>query len=430
MSGYDFYRDRTELCFELIADTPIHIGSGFDTPSAVANEGAIAEISLGLDGRPAIPPTTLKGVLLALARAAELDHESLFGIPRDRFKRGETVRPGICIPIVALATENSTLDIVRHVAIDGASGTAAGGKLYASRVVSRGTRFTSGMTLYAAPDDPRVEAVRRLLSHWQEHGIRVGRSTRDGDGLLRLDTITSAKRVHVDAGKVVIDEAPALLAAWRASLGSAKELTLPYRRFRLVLTGTEPFIVKSDAPLKPNEPKNLIKPRQIGDGPELPGSSLSGVLRGRALWWARREFMRGRKIDAVALVNRWFGQTDTVVRSLRAKGDTRANGSAGLVAIESITASSGQSDTYESVKIDRFSGAPFEGGLFTVKAFPNVRFDAALSFDPRRAEDGDGDLFEDFLSWLAAPGPSSGLTLGLGGNRGFGWFDVAFERIP
>lgn len=101
-------------------------------------------------------------------------------------------------------------------------------------------------------------------------------------------------------------------------------------------------------------------------------------------------------------------------------------GFAGVLKLHSIVASKAQPQTLHSVKVDRFSMGPFEGGLFAIEAFAKPTLSVELYLD-RRASAQDRDFAKAFFAWLCSESPAGGLTLGHAGNRGFGWFDVAEE---
>ena len=91
---------------------------------------------------------------------------------------------------------------------------------------------------------------------------------------------------------------------------------------------------------------------------------------------------------------------------------------AAKLAIHSIRLISGGGIwTLPSVKLDRFSGAPIDGGLFATECFVDPVFEVELVYTGAHK-----NHFEALLADIKDDG--SGLRLGHGGNRGFGWFTV------
>ena len=346
-------------------------------------------------------------------------------------------------------------------AIDDASGTADHQKLFSQCLVAPGAQFRLRIAVLRPvadfTNDVAGKALAKLLATLQHGAFSVGRGRGDGHGSLKLVEIELCRAIKIEPETADVIEADRL-----GELRDAVEDAEPYqpwqRIFTLALESEDAFLVKVEDP-KPLPKKkkarasededdavgkateNAIRALRDGAGlPELPGPSLMGALRARAQWHYQREAMRKDATGAALLapaeetnwppkhpINRLFGLEAESVKAMRQLGIEGAKtGWAGMLRLVSIVSNAASTAVLPSVRIDRFSAAPFDKGLFETDAFVRPTFTVKLALD-RRASKDDFEFTDRFLSSLTT-GPGRGLMLGHGGNHGFGWFQVQREK--
>jgi CRISPR/Cas system CSM-associated protein Csm3 (group 7 of RAMP superfamily) len=445
----------------------------------------IAPVQRDARGLPIIPATTLKGAMRALAASAlnKKDLDAVFGAIRES-EPSQTGNPGVLVPYAARLLMPASLDgrveaetnrcaaagiyVTTRTAIDDASGTADHRKLFSQWVVAPGTRFLLRLAVLQKVEnftaDPVGKVLARLLKTLDEGRFAIGRGRGDGQGILALVEVRTCRETTLTDTAEIREEDR--LAELRAVV--TDDSTKPFRPFRplgvLHLTGADAFMVKvedaallgkvarrnpRDADADSKAKRNVQRGLRDGtDLPALPGSSLMGALRARAEWYFSREALCGRappdtpgdpSKDDWPLrhpVNRLFGADADTLREIRRHGSDRRTfgaaapktGWAGLLRVVAVEASRAKACVLPSVRIDRFSAAPFDKGLFETEAFVRPAFHVTLALDARATEH-DTDTADAFLRSLTR-GPGKGLMLGHGGNHGYGWFDVEFEKNP
>ncbi|EJW09342.1 Uncharacterized protein DUF324 [Rhodovulum sp. PH10] len=454
----------------------------------------IAPVQLDARRLPIIPSTTLKGAMRALAESAYTQDEverrdreigEIFGAIRNSDPNTRpTGNPGVLVPYAARFLKQDELAgrvegkanicasartyVTTRTAIDDGSGTADHRKLFSQWVVAPGTRFLLRLAVLQKvenfTDDPVGKVLVRLLKTLDEDRFAIGRGRGDGQGALALVEVRTCRETTLTDTAEIREEDR--LDELRAAV--ADDRTKPFRLHRplgvLHLTGADAFLVKvedaaplgkaarrnpRDADAEGKAKRNVQRALRDGDDlPVLPGSSLMGALRARAEWYFSREALCGRappdtpgdpSKDDWPLrhpVNRLFGaDADTLKKIRQNASDRRTTGTeppktgwAGLLRIVVIEASRAKPRALPSVRIDRFSAAPFDKGLFETEAFVHPTFRVTLTLDARATE-LDMDTADAFLRSLTR-GPGKGLMLGHGGNHGYGWFDVEFEKNP
>ena len=431
---------------ELELLTPLHIGSGESeadgrlTPPGSNEPPEVARIIRDHENKPWIPPTTLKGLLRDAARREGEDErfKRLFGEIKDA-GRGRMARlttygmsmsaspqGKIELPHCEAATG---VFISAHTAIDDATGTADEHKLYHREMMAPGAKFRMRLA-YAPPRGDDGERVRiekekedlrllgRLLGAFAaEEGVGFGRGRQDANGRMRLKEGTRPElklKALNDNGDLVEQTPPEnLKKAFEEGLG--KPLKESGTVWELTLTQDEysgPFLVADGVSEKSADDANVITPLKRDENtPHVPGESFMGALRARAEWLAALKEMRddiargeGRKI-----IETLFGQEAKA-------GGTGARGKLGL---RRLDVSEGDIRKFTSVALDRFSGAPFGQALFETEGFVGVKCNISLALDA-----GADDEARDFVEELVADLEETGLTLGHGEARGFGWFEV------
>lgn len=463
--------------------SPLHVGSGqFRTVATVEGRPGdnqtpeVAAVARDAAEAPLLPGTTIKGLLrrIGKGRSHGIDIDGLFGVIKadgsgnpgqvtvfgaKRLGSGPSI-PDAPFVRGAEADLGQGVFVAARTRIDGATGTAGDHKLFHEEMVAPNTQFqlrlridararvdVTGLTDQEAdvhgkhaeratrPDRDARPAADRILGELltvlgplcDEDGQSVGSGYADGFGRLRLDpqTLKIERRVLGQNGSFDRQDAT---PAWKPAAASQAKL----ERLRLVCDG--PFLVV-DASKKPRAGENPegerphISPQSWNDRlPMLLGTSLSGALRARARWLAMREALRNgaddhhiRQIDPddfqladknnipqLSCVQRLFGVT----------------GFRGRLAIARLKVSEAMPWDVTSVKLDRFTGGPIDNALFKTRAFLGAKLDLAFAIEERPSDLPQEKREEDrkLLMTLLADIRRNGLTLGHGGNKGFGWF--------
>lgn len=480
--SYSAYRGRTVLTLRLKLASPMHVGSGFGEYLKGDTE-EVATIVIDGDKKPYIPPTTLKGAVRSLAVAnhklseiasgidkkadkdisdaqlnARLLFDMVFGSIKDNVDPGSIAKkgnPGWIVFSGASLVEAGALSgridevgksmnpgtiLSKRTAIDDASGTADANKLFQARMVPPGAIFEARVTILRSPidfNDAGVSLLLRVLASLKRQGVAMGRGKGDGYGLLKLEKISKLEEVRIDGGKV-IQRSENDPAAWAQIINKSetKALDRSARRYVFTLASDEPFAVlgpdkqETQGEKKKGDNNKLRALRRSATEPDLPGSSLMGVLRSRAEWFARLQAMRAGKAaeDAEQYVRECiqplFGEDANNLKAARLSGRASRTGFAGILRLHRVDlVKSVSPQVIDSVKVDRFSMGPFDGGLFGVEAFPKPSFEVELYLDERAIE-ADRAFMDEFTAWLTGESPAAGLMVGHAVNRGFGWFDV------
>mgnify|MGYP000901999500 CR=1 FL=1 len=453
----------------LITRSPLHVGSGFSdghlTQSSGESkaEGEIANVVLGLDDLPVIPATSIKGAMRALIEQSDQDAaKALFG----DIKSDGGGRMGVLTPYAATTrqkadvgkridrkSEDRGVFIAQRVAIDDASGTAADKKLLTRTMVAPGHSFNLQMVVMggdAVLEPPHRDILVKLLASIRERHLQLGSGKGDGHGVLAFK-LERVRSLSLNRTTGALDEQDVTSVWTKAIEGTGKpELINGFSyRYRLQLAGEDVFAVlgareepKAKTEQQPALEKgrgNTLKALRNNDGtPELPGTSLMGVLRARAEWLVelkRARFTPGEE-DAILLAELFGAEADALKnikpRLAKRNGIKPGNltGFAGMLRVISIKAKGGNIVTTPSVRIDRLAQAPMDGGLFAFEAFDQPTFEVELGLD-HRAKDCHAEFVEALLKDIIAEGPRQGLMLGHRGNSGFGWVAVTRnETVP
>ncbi len=454
-------RARVEITVDIEVLSPLHVGSGLhrEVNSVRGADGAnapprVAAIQRDAAGKPWLPGSTIKGLLrrLAVGVLGEAEQEALLGSPAGRDGPNITGRRGALIFLGAALRSPGKAErlpyadrSVKHepgalgrgvfvaagTRIDGTSGVAKGSSLRHDEALAPGGVFPLAFTIEARDVDAKkrcnvqLNALLKLLSALREvEGRAIGAGQADGDGRVRLrpETLKVMKSVLDNRGQLVSTQRAVKLPEAKPEPARAPWL------LKLHCKGPFAVLDPSWAQERPSGDKTpALKAQRITEEmPVLPGSSVAGALRARATWIAALAARRVgtepqkdnpeavyRAIDRLGLtsVQRLFGIT----------------GFRGLLEIEELTILKGAKPWQVfSVKLDRFSGGPMSGGLFETAAFIGVSARLVL----RLRDHGTGiPTPEDVIlaEALIKDICCNGLTLGHGGNKGFGWFTVVEE---
>lgn len=235
--------------------TPVHPGAG-DSSASDAYPVELA-IVRGCDGRPAVPGTTIRGLLRhhLVDRLAAFDEgepaavRAVFGDADDDGHQGRVcvLDAGVDCAAVGLAVRNR---------IDPGTGAAARGALFDMELLPVGATFPVRIevTVHAGDDEPALlgAVVAAAAGLDDELGIRLGRSTGRGYGRLSTGRWRAARwsladtasatvwDEHDPAGPFLDDDAatggtPREAAAAALGDGERDPATMPDRRSHAVL---------------------------------------------------------------------------------------------------------------------------------------------------------------------------------------------------
>lgn len=423
------FTDRIEVSLTLKTMTSLHVGTGEFKPMATRegtnDAGRYAAIVRDHRGLPYIPATSIKGVMRRLAEdtlddAAVID--DLFGTIKGAAtgsgKMGKLLfRAGLCkgdlpktdaMPFAGECTGKGSY-IAARTAIDGAAGVAEDHKLFMQEMVPPGVSFSLSLTLleFGARNEGLLKTLIVLLSVAVRDGLSLGKSQADGQGQVAvLDVQVRHLRLSPEgslreAGKETIRAAAADVVGQRTVEKHAfsLECSMPFAVVDSSVKGAGREQAKESGSVQ-------VAAQKLRAGmPLVHGSSIAGVLRSRAVWLSRLMVLKGELSEDNTSVEELFGTT-----SWKA-----------LVEIKDLKVSEAKEEKITSLKVDRFTGAPVFGALYTTAAFTGVRLSFSLvlkSRPPHALSQAARAVFTRLVKDVQA----NGLELGHGTNKGFGWF--------
>jgi CRISPR/Cas system CSM-associated protein Csm3 (group 7 of RAMP superfamily) len=450
---------RYRITATLKALSPLHVGTGElarDILPEREEDGKKVSSMLALtmrDGADAfyLPGSTLKN-LLRRAEPDEVLARCLFGeiLGPDSGRMGSVLVWGArCIyaepPSEApYAKELDTKGlkgafVAARTRIDRKLGVSAEGLLFFQEMIPAGSTFR--LKLLVVGDDAesakvRAGAVLAILRRL-EAGSTLGKGQADGLG-----------RVSVRSGSYCCLArtigADGTFRTTRANHLISREKPEPARdtatkRRKIVLRCDGPFMVvdssrKREERAAAARDRAHLKAQRLKEKlPLILGSSVMGALRSRAAWLAATRLWPDQwPTDPPDKLCRTRDDAGGLTAVQRLFGVT---GFRGLLVLELLEVPGAVEtwDTLTSVKLDRFSGAPVDGGLFTSAVFVNVTLALTLALHDRsvltvdnkehrevgKPTADDEELAEALLKDIR----DNGLMLGHATNRGFGWFD-------
>ena len=463
--------DWIEFDIPVVVETPLTIGSGRLLKGDKEDIGGVAAVHLGVDGKPCIPATSLKGALRAAAKD-EMLRKDMFGeisVASDKGVSGRLLFRAALWSATGANPRNETRTADKAAtaaatfdrpatAIDRETGAVASGKLFTQRAVKRGAAFALrgrllgayGATDWKAALAADIKAIAAALSPLF-NGLALGRGGRLGYGRVKADMEHAAFKLHrcdPTTGYGVPDDVSAQVKS--ALVAVAGEVEFEHE-FLMKLTGLSPFIIVDPTPDFDADGREIIHPMISADGkPILWPSSLLGVLRMRAAWMAEidrlrrfeakqdpRFVPRDRAVEHPAddrFLEHIFGSGPRAVLSGRDLGRLSSverlfgvPGWRGVLVVASLEcACAGAVRRMTQVAIDRLTGGSRDGALFTTEAFEGTQFTVRLAVSPggraipKVLRDQDRKFLSEFCTQIAG----EGLMLGHSAARGFGWFDA------
>jgi CRISPR/Cas system CSM-associated protein Csm3 (group 7 of RAMP superfamily) len=425
---------RLELSCTLETLSPLHCGTG--DQAALERSGGrneplqYASVQRDHMQRPYLPASSLKGAIRQFAFDRLPERKSdllrLFGNIDPKLgdmRMGSLTLFGAQCPEAAPASvelpfsgalKRSSAYVTARTAINGASGVADDHKLFHSEAVQAGTLFTlRALVLNEQPGSPLWRLAEEVFELLARDGFSLGKSRAGGDGRLRIreGSLTSAEwRISAEGELKSLESKPLAAAVSGGPMPGVET-------FELVCTG--PFLIQDSGAREGHDARDPARnkkgsapqiqaQRSSGNQPLLPGSSVAGALRARAIWLWRKKMLRSGQdipLDDPEPVKRLFGMT----------------GHMALLHIVQCAISEAEPIDITSVRLDRFSGAPVDNALFTTRAFLGAKLTLGLILTSRpgfEPDDDDRKLFK----LLCADINDHGLDLGAGSNKGFGWF--------
>lgn len=325
--------------------------------------------------------------------------------------------------------------------IDPSTGTAEDGKLFFQEMVAPGA--TLPLSLVLSGDSKEAVSLDRLA---HVVGLLEGLNTPaalgkgSGAALGEVKLVPGSIKVIRHRLTPALDWVSEELKDVRGAEANACE-AVASRAFQLTCPG--PFIVvdssrsdkrsklERDLAQQENAQRQQIQPSRLkADFPLLMGPSLKGALRSRASWFQALGRHRAMLQEGKAPTPEVCDDPERILRPgedptglspvQRLFGVT---GFKGLLRIHDFTVSKAEEMSMTSVKLDRFSGGPIDGALFSTLTFIGTQLGFTLSLESRGSttpSTADIELFEALLADIE----KNGLLLGHGTNKGFGWFEV------
>jgi CRISPR/Cas system CSM-associated protein Csm3 (group 7 of RAMP superfamily) len=443
-------RARIDISFALLVQSPLHIGSGaFRAVEALRGEArnsvpGVAAIQRDECGRPHVPGSTLKGLLLRIARVQERDSNlhaaigDLFGTPKQRgaliaFGSSDFVAgQARSLPYADPPNRNdlgSGVYIASGTAIERDVGVARSSALRHAEAVASGSRFNVGLSLELRGRPDAAARCRELLGSLLKllavlaRGQAIGAGQTEGDGRVVLDraTLRATSRALGADGRFLAKRLDIVLPT------VPSHDRTPPGSWTLHLHCPGPFAIldPSHSRRRQNGDEDvamLAAQRRSDTTPELPGSSLAGALRARAAWLAAREARKQGRTPVRDDPDTVYKPSVPLTPVQRLFG---ATGFRALLEITRITMGPGATPwSVHSVKLDRFSGGPVSGALFETALFLDTAAEIELALRDRGGAGSPTAEDQALAKALVADLCANGLMLGHGTTKGFGWFKV------
>lgn len=477
---------RYEISGVLAVLTPLHVGTGEseEIPGVGGKEGAnttpgVARAVTDHRGDPYLPATTVKGLLRQIGEEILTPDEvdDIFGLIKNSYSasgamgallpRGATLRAAAKVegyPYVKAARVNggalvNGCFVAARTAIDPLSGVAADARLFFQEMVAPGATFDLSFVLLAGLDgEIRLSNLLKILARLgADDGVVCGRGKADRAGALQfMPSSLQVQERKIDADGF-LGKKPKII-----SCPDAIDTIEPVRKWPGIFRCDGPFL-SLDSSWEPQREKQGLSEEEQRKIPQLHyqhdaddralqlGSQIAGVLRARARWiMGIKALANGgdpRSVDPT-MGDGEEGKQAFGERVVRSRRDVKkldlspverlfgVSGFAGLLRIEKMAFSKGEKIDLTSVKLDHFSGAPFDNALFKTRAVRDVTLNLTLSLKGRADANLKRPRLDKREPSVAIPTPDDialfdaltnslkddGLMLGHGTNKGFGWF--------
>jgi CRISPR/Cas system CSM-associated protein Csm3 (group 7 of RAMP superfamily) len=355
--------ERVEVRGELELQTPTHLGGG--DPDPLSNV-AMVLVRDPLDGRALLSGASIAGALRNYLREVSAGYEEGEGEEVTRlFGGSKGDDEGAQSPLIVddARAEIKDVELRDGVRIEAATRTAAEGARFDIEVLAAGTTFPLHFELLIGEgeSDALRRGLARALLGLEAGEIPLGARKRRGFGRCQVKMWTATRYKLTEAkGRGLIGwlEGQPLDQKSDPSIASALEVSLderPDARHRLSLEAIfsldGSLLVRSGFGEADSGPDMVHLHAIQPDGarrPVIPGTSLAGVIRHRALRIANTL----RPGQGEKLVNDMFGS------------DVKGALTASRLVVHETTVEEGRSLVQNRVRIDRFTGGAFETALF------------------------------------------------------------------
>lgn len=425
----------------LSASEPVRPGNG-DQEDFTKPDGTIVTrsvIQCGAGGTPFIAGSSIKGALRSLARRINLEQtNALFG--PEKISEADDARSSQITCWTAFQQTMPANPITdARTTINPSNGVAEDHRLFHQEIIPAGTVFLMRIGLTERADSDAQTLLETLFAAISgPGGITFGGGSGGGAGRF-TGNLDSLKATRHGIDPAIGDEDVAALWRERIRAAAPAPTGICVQKIRLACDG--PFISLDNLALPKHGSSNILQALREPAQPNcarLTGASLRGALRARAVWLERlkdnnhrdnRDLVLDRKGSAAVTDLTAPGAVCQTISSLSTTELMfGVNGWRGLLAIRELRNDKAEDTwtTIHSVKLDRFSGAPITGGLFSVLAAIDPVFTANLELDEYRLQHAPSQAkaLNDLLERLIKNLGQSGLMLGHGANRGYGWFNV------
>jgi CRISPR/Cas system CSM-associated protein Csm3 (group 7 of RAMP superfamily) len=444
-------------------DSPMHIGSGqIGRSNDIKHKNSntrpeVAMTSLDSKGKPIIPGSSLKGCLRHALSACTTDSR-IFGATTGAEKlfsglvtfwnatalsssfdssQNQPFSDADLVPddgpFVSPPSKPDGTYVDVRTAIERGSGTADEHKLFRRQMVATGVKFNLRMGVSLTHGRKQAEQACYEVLQVLRDGISLGSESGMDQGRIRLVQGSQVIKLDDPANKIQTALDPEKLLTTTSNVKSAPD----YVQMKLSCNSVFLINVASSKVARERAKQSNVKDKDRpppleglhdfdpnSDLPRMTGATLKGKLRSAAVWYAKWTLGNvAHRDDPELVVSR--NEIDTLSITERLFGVT---GWRGLLVIRDLECLSHQGwKTMTSVKLDRFSGGHFDNGLFSTRASVAPVFNVSIGLETRTDElrstktiDEDEKFFKEFCKHLA----EHGIELGMGRNRGLGWFDV------
>jgi len=364
--------ERWVVTGKLVLQTPAHFGNGDADP--------LTDMPLLLDeveGNPLLPGASIAGALRNYLREREYG----YGVAEDKKSKTAalfgsvrvTDEEGSQSPLIIddAPGESAGFELRDGVAIDPETRTAADEKKFDMQLLAAGSTFDLRFELIISKDSQQLrDALFTALRGLEQGEITLGARKRRGFGqvtvtdwqVFKFDLKTKDGLVNwlgFDQGLRPPKEQDGndLASKLGAALQEEDKRSSAHLTAHFAIDGT--LLIRSGFGETGNSPDTIHLRSKRGESsvPIIPGTSLAGVLRQRALKIARTLAPNNDKKTAQGFVDSMFGPSEIKVGEKHAK--------ASRVSIKETEIKASTQLVVTRVKTDRFTGGAYESALFS-----------------------------------------------------------------
>lgn len=409
------FGQRIQITGTLTLQSDMHIGVS-DT-GRDSNEHELSLVARGLDEKPIIPASSLKGALRA---GLDVDKaKAIFGDASEH-REGEGHAARLWLDHAWLASYPSGLNGLsaeapatgifqaKHVAMDPATGASEEHKLFSREMVAAGSTFCFHADWFPGEGED-VTTLAPIFAMLRD-GVQIGKGATKGHGWITLDTTTLSLQEYLPKDGE-LEKQYVKATDFCEAIDKIDSTSRASQQITLILQAEGPFL--SVREVGGHNRQNELQPLEMDGKPVLWPESLAGALRSRARWLAALADNNGDHKDNPSVNRNREDLADNCLSEVeRLFGVT---GRKGALTVRAVTCkTSGDRVHFNNNSIDRFTGATRNESLYGKSAFWQPCFEVRLEVD------GEHSLLDELLADLK----TQGLELGHGTSIGFGWFTV------